>query len=298
VKASVLIPAYQAGEFIAGALESVRAQTHSNWELIVVEDGSNDRTREQVDRFAVSTTKNVVYFNLGENRGVAAARNRLLELAQGDALAFLDADDTWEPDHLRNAVAEFKAGAELVVSGVQTTYLDGRRGPEVIVPPPALERNPVLTLFRKSAIVTSSAVVLTRTLSTRTGIFDRTFSVGEDRDYWLRCALAGGRFRGTSTVSCRYTKHAASSMAQTQNVALQATRFYEKHFALTAVPARLRRHLLADSLITVGRLLRQSDPERSAASLRRAWHCEPFNLKIPFHLACTNWRTMSPARAA
>src|SRR4051812_261534 len=101
MKISVLIAAYHAAPFLPAALACVAAQTHADWELVVVEDGSRDGTEELVRALAAAhPTRRVIYDNLGENRGVAAARNRLLSLAKGDAVAFLDADDEWTPTHL------------------------------------------------------------------------------------------------------------------------------------------------------------------------------------------------------
>lgn len=298
MKVSVLIPAYKAGSTILTALQSVRAQSHVDWEIIVVEDGSHDATQTVVAAFAASMNQPVLYRNLGNNLGVGTARNRLLELASGDVLAFLDADDTWEPAHLSNAVQRIEAGADLVVSGIRTFELVGRKTLANITVPRALLDDPVITLFERSVIISSSAVVLTKSLAERTGQFDATLRIGEDRDYWLRCALEGARFASTDELTCNYAKHESSSMARTANVAECELRFYEKYHALAEVPVRTRRHLLAQSLISLGRLLRQGDPRRSASCFRRAWQSEPLNPRILLHLAFTSWRLVSAQKPA
>lgn len=298
MKVSILIASFQADPFIGEALASIRAQTHSDWELIVVEDGSHDTTEQIVHDFAAVGKQPVIYQNLGQNRGVAAARNRLLELATGEAVAFLDADDIWEPTHLELAVAHLMRGADLVVSGIRTFDLPSNRQLESVVPPSSLTSDPVQTLFRRSVIQTSSAVVLRRSLAQMVGAFDAALRIGEDRDYWLRCALAGGQFASTRTFTCHYAKHLSSSMARTYVVAEHTVHFYEKHLSLEVVPASLRRRLLADSLICLGRLLREHDPQRSAAQFWRAWHLEPFNPVIPIHLAFSGWRAFSTPRVA
>lgn len=290
MKISVLIPAFNADPFIATALSSVREQTHSNWEIIVVEDGSRGRTEQIVRDFAAANPQRVVYENLGANYGVGAVRNHLLDLASGDAIAFLDADDTWEPSHLADALAAITRGADLVVSGVRTIDLASGAVLQTITPPAELVREPVSALFQESVIVTSSAVVLTRELAKRTGHFDSSLRIGEDRDYWLRCALAGGRFHVASGLTCNYSKHPASSMSHTYVVAEHNARFYEKYQALPAVPAKLRRHLLAKSLISLGRLLRTRDRKGSVNCLCRALRYEPFNPRILMHIAVTSLR--------
>ena len=296
MKVSVLIAAYRAGPFISTALQSVRVQTHTDWEVIVIEDGSHDDTEAVVAEFARSTPQGVVYRNLGSNHGVGTARNRLLELATGDAVAFIDADDTWEPEHLAAAVAKIREGADLVVSGIRTFDLKTGATIKRVPVPPQVVSDPTRALFEVSAIITSSAVVLTRALATRTGQFDTTLRIGEDRDYWLRCSLEGGRFAGTEQFTCNYAKHDASSMARTLTVAEHEHRFYEKYRSLAEIPRKVRQHHRAASLISLGRLLRQRDPQKSAACFWQAWRCEPFNPRIPVQLAFTSWRSVS-ARA-
>jgi glycosyltransferase involved in cell wall biosynthesis len=298
MKVSVLIPAYQAGGSIAKALDSLRSQTHLNWEVIVVEDGSHDQTQAVVESFASTSGHPVVYRNLGHNHGVGAVRNRLLALATGDVVAFLDADDWWEPVHLQFSVEQIRHGADLVVSGVQTFDLDSGVALDTYNPPASLIKDPVLTLFERSVIITSSSVVLTKALADRTGQFDTTLRIGEDRDFWLRCALDGGRFASSGAISCHYAKHVNSSMARTTVVAEHDLRFYEKYRTLADVPARLRRRQQVESLVCLGRLLRRRDPQRSASCFWRAWRYEPFNPRIPFHLVFNRWRALgaqSPA---
>ncbi len=297
MKISVLIPAFHADPFIVAALESVRAQTHTDWELIVVEDGSRDTTENLVCRFAARGTQPVFYENLGRHRGIASARNALIELASGEAVAFLDADDTWAPDHLTNAIAKLERGADLVVSGLRTCNLVK---PTEINPVPAslaLVRDPLRTLFERNAIPTSSAVVMKRALALCVGEFDSTLPIAEDRDYWLRCALLGARFDVTDALTCRYSKHLSGSMTRTYVVAEAIVHFYEKYSTLAAIPLRLRRHLLAASLMRLGRLLRRHDSGRSATCLWRAWQAEPLNPRIPLHLAFTGLRSVAPLHA-
>jgi len=292
MKISVLIAAYQADSTIARALASVAAQTHADWELIVVEDGSHDGTETLVLAAAAAGPQPVRYENLGTNQGVAAARNRLLQLATGDAVAFLDADDWWSPDHLQHGAASLAAGAGLVATGVRTFDLVTQRTITEVQPPAELETDPVGTLFTESVIITSSCVLLARAAVAATGGFDPGLRVGEDRDYWLRAALAGGSFAITPGATCHYAKHAGSAMGATLLVAAQDVHFYEKHFHLDAVSAAVRRRLLARSLANEGRLLRATDPRASARLLWRAWRLTPWDLALVPHLAISGGLTL------
>jgi len=293
MKISVLIAAYHAAPTVAKAIASVQAQTHDDWEIVVVEDGSDDGTKAIVNAAATAGSQAMRYENLGTNQGVAAARNRLLQLATGDAIAFLDADDWWSADHLQRGAGHLAAGASLVAMGVQRFDLATQQTIGEVRPPARLEIDPVATLFDESVIFTSSCVLLSREIQIRTGSFDIDFRVGEDRDYWLRAALAGGRFVIEPALTCHYAKHASSTMANTLLVATQVVRFYEKYFYLAAVPAAVRRRLLARSLKSEGRLLRATDPRTSARLLWRAWRLTPGDVALVPHLALSSGRIFS-----
>lgn len=294
MKISVLIPACHADPFLASALATVREQSYLDWELVVVEGGSRDDTASLVRRFAEDSPQPVRYEHLGRSCAPGALRNRLLELATGDALTFLEPDDTWEREHLANAAALLAGGADLVVSGVQPIDLVKNQPLATVPAAAALRTRPVDAIFHRNPIVTSSAVTLTRALARRVGRFDRALGAMTDRDYWLRCALAGARFALAEAVTCYQARHPSSASARTYAVARHNARFFEKHRALRAIPRRTRRRMLADSLLTLGRLLRQYDRWQSATCFWRAWRCAPFNLRIPLQLAVTGWRALLP----
>jgi hypothetical protein len=296
MKISVLIAAHHAAPTILRAIASVQAQTHRDWELVVVEDGSADGTEAIVRTVAAATRQSIRYANPGANGGVAAARNQLLQHATGSAVAFLDADDWWTPDHLRQGVACLAGGADLVATGVRVFDLATERTLAEVRPPAALELDPIGTLFAKSVIITSSCVLLTRAVQRRTGAFDTRFSVGEDRDYWLRVAIAGGRLAIASGLTCNYAKHATSIMSRTQLVAAQAVRFHEKYLDQAAVPVAIRRRLLARSLANAGRLQRATDARASTRLLWRAWRLTPWNVGLLPHLAWSGARMLGNHR--
>lgn len=267
---SVLIAAYNAAAFLPQALASLRAQTDADWELVVVEDGSRDATENIVRGFAATVAQPVRYENTITNRGVAVTRTRLLELARGESCSFLDADDWWEARHLENARARHAAGADFAVSDISIHEAGARRPPRRYAPQDAFVASPAAALFRGSVIMTSSCVSLRRGLALRIGAFDPSLRIGEDRDYWLRCALAGARFALTREATCAYAKHAASTMTRTQLWAACETAFYEKYQSLETIPRAERRRLLAHALQNEARLLRKNDPAGSACLLRRA----------------------------
>lgn len=107
-RVSVMMPAYNAEAFIAQAIESVLAQTYREWELLIVDDGSTDRTREVAKKYADPRITVLRQANQGE----AAARNTALEHQRGEYVAFLDADDVWMADHLELTVGYLQTHAD------------------------------------------------------------------------------------------------------------------------------------------------------------------------------------------
>ncbi len=277
---SVLIAAYHAAAFLPEALDALRAQTHRTWELIVVEDGSRDGTERLVLDFAAEVDQPVRYENLGTNRGVAAARNRLLALAEGDIVAFLDADDVWSPSHLASLVAALAHGAAVAFSGIELWDGFAHRSLGTYQPHHDLVARPRPGLFLRSFIQTSSCVALPRRTVARTGAFDPTLRIGEDRDYWFRALADDGVLACTGANTCRYTKHPGSSMTRTLRVAEDTVRFYEKHAGATDVPGSLRRRMLADARLTLARLLFREDPLAARQLGWRAWRSAPSRLHL------------------
>lgn len=100
---TVILPTYNRSAFLPGAFDSLRSQTYQDWDLVVVDDGSTDDTREVVPCLAVAFGDRVRYVHQ-ENRGAYAARNRGLDEASGRFIAFFDSDDVWLPHHLERCV--------------------------------------------------------------------------------------------------------------------------------------------------------------------------------------------------
>ena len=101
---SVIMPTYNCGKYIADTIESIQAQTYSNWEIIVVDDCSTDNTKAVMMPY-VEADSRIRYYCLEHNSGAAVARTRAMELAQGEYMAFCDSDDLWMPEKLEKQLA-------------------------------------------------------------------------------------------------------------------------------------------------------------------------------------------------
>lgn len=100
---SIIMPSYNTGRFISETIESVLAQSYTNWELIIVDDCSTDDTDQIVEQYL--TDDRITYIKNETNSGAAVSRNRALREAKGKWIAFLDSDDLWEPDKLQKQIS-------------------------------------------------------------------------------------------------------------------------------------------------------------------------------------------------
>ncbi|MCX6967518.1 MAG: glycosyltransferase family A protein [Verrucomicrobia bacterium] len=276
---SIVIPAYQAGRFIRRALESVLAQTHRDWEVIVVEDGTHDETEAVVSQFAATVSQSVRYENNGTNRGVSVTRNCGMALARGSVVAFLDADDRWSPEHLATGLETLEHGADLCFSGFYLFDESTQTAVPSPVPNEALFANPLSHLFESNFIQTSSLVMVRREWVERTGGFDADLRVGEDCDFWMRALALGARLACTGKLTCYYTKHGGSAMAKTLVVAEHAVKFYRKHLQSAFLPAAVRKNFYAKSLSIYGRLIGRQNPVLARTLFLEAWKMRPGDLR-------------------
>ena len=114
-KISIIVPVYQTEKYIEICIESIIAQTYSNWELILVDDGSSDKSGSICDRYVQENDKiNVIH---KDNGGVSSARNKGIDIAEGDYIMFVDADDYVSPTMCENLVSYADESADIIISG-------------------------------------------------------------------------------------------------------------------------------------------------------------------------------------
>ncbi len=182
---SVIIPSHNRRDFIREAIASVVAQTYRDFEIIVVDDGSDDDTHTVVEEFSRSSP--VVRYVFQSNQGVSAARNHGVALSSSQFLAFLDSDDVWQPSKLESQIAFLTTHPEASICHTEEIWL--RNG--VRVNPRNKHRKASGDIFARSlelCLVSPSAVMLRRTLFEQMGGFDPDLPACEDYDLWLRIA--------------------------------------------------------------------------------------------------------------
>jgi glycosyltransferase involved in cell wall biosynthesis len=163
---SVIVPVYNGEQFLAEAIESVLAQSYPSYELIVVDDGSTDRTPE------IARSYPLIRYVYQTHRGSASARNRGILTARGEFLAFLDADDLWMPHKLSLQMMAFEIDPNLeIVTGYVEQFVD----PEF--EPPTAQRY----TFPNAPIPGYSpiAILIRRSLIDKVGLFDESYKSAE-----------------------------------------------------------------------------------------------------------------------
>lgn len=189
---TVIIPTYNRDWIIQQAIDSVLDQDFNDYELIVVDDGSEDNTLEILKAYGKAIT--VLHQS---NKGVSAARNRGIDAAAGRLIAFLDSDDLWLPKKLSTQVKFFENNADALINQTQEIWIrNGRRAN-----PKKRHHKFSGMIFERSlelCLVSPSAVMVARELFDSVGVFDEQLPACEDYDLWLR-------------VSCRYPVHLTDS---------------------------------------------------------------------------------------
>lgn len=187
---SIVIPAYNAAWCVGRAIDSVLAQTWPHLDLIVVNDGSTDRTTDVVAAYGARLT-----CVDQPNAGMSAARNAGIAAARGEYIAFLDADDRWQPEKLARQMDLMRASDDLAFCSAAARFEspDGDGLGEWSCPPGGSAT--LADIFRNHAAIAGGASsVLARTALVRElGGFDAALRGAEDTDLWIRLT-ARGRF--------------------------------------------------------------------------------------------------------
>lgn len=185
---SVIIPLYNKECFIENTLKSILYQTFTDFEIIIINDGSTDRSEEKVLEFKDSR---IQYF-YKENGGVSSARNYGIEKAQSNYLSFIDADDYWHPHFLKEMHNNINTFQDIKVF---TTAIEIEISKKVFVSAYSIEKTgecEIVNYFdasSKQSVISGSSGVFHNSVFTKTGGFDLQLKSGEDIDMWIRIGL-------------------------------------------------------------------------------------------------------------
>lgn len=185
-KVSVIIPNYNYAGYVGDAIRSVLSQTYSNIEVIVVNNGSDDNSMEVLSEFGDA----IVLINQ-PNKGQSGARNSGIEKSTGGLIAFLDADDTWEPTKLEKQISLLNVDTQLIYCGISS--FDDETGTVLSVDLPKYKGSCISEFLANpgTAVVLGgeSTVLITRELVSKVGKFDTSLSISAGWDFYRRCSL-------------------------------------------------------------------------------------------------------------
>jgi len=225
---SVVVPTYNYGRFIGDAFDSLRAQTYTEWECIVVDDGSTDDTAEIVAR-AIEGDARIRYMRQA-NQKQSVAKNTGLAVARGSYVQFLDADDRIEPLKFERQVEFLEAHTEvdIVYGGVRFFHTEtpeqrlyamfGENKPWM--PEVSGAGKEMLLAFVRVNILVINSPLVRRSVVEDVGPFDPVLPPVEDWDFWIRCALEGKtfEFHDAEGTLALVRAHAASTSRQRTSV--------------------------------------------------------------------------------
>ena len=205
---TVVIPAYNSARYIGQALDSLKAQTFNDYEVIVVNDGSEDR--EELERILESHPLSVTYISQ-QNRGVSAARNAAIRVGRGEFYAQLDADDQWTPDYLevQLGILKDKPDATLVYPNAKIIGDGFTSGLEFMKVSPSEGEVNFESLVQQKCVV-MTCVTARMSAIREAGMFDESIRSCEDFDLWLRIVKNGGRIIYHRQLLVLYRRHEGS----------------------------------------------------------------------------------------
>jgi len=227
---SVIVPCFNAQRFIVETLDSIFHQTYTNIEVIVIDDGSIDATIELISRYKC-TSKAKLHLYMQGHCGPSAARNKGIWSAEGDFIAFLDADDYWMPRKLEMQLPLMTQSKDCVFSHSPEQVVDekgqqvGLSQRKLAVPDSYLESLLVVNC------VSTSTVVARTTAVKSVGGFDSSFRTCEDWDLWIRLAQLGSIAYLDEPMTA-YRLHSANTHADIDQMRKDINHFYTKHSAI------------------------------------------------------------------
>ncbi|MGH7232102.1 MAG: glycosyltransferase family 2 protein [Nitrospiraceae bacterium] len=228
---SIIVPAYNTAAYISDTLDSVFAQTRTDYEVIVINDGSPDT--EGLERVLLRYRERIHYIKQ-ENRGLSGARNTGIRATRAPLIALLDSDDIWEPDYLAVQVGAMERDPTIdVMYANALVFGDAPEAGRTF-----MELCPSEGQVTFEALVTGRCTVMVSTTIRReailrAGMFDESLRGSEDFDLWLRLIKQGGKIAYHRQVLIRYRRRGGSLMTDMVAMAKEQLRVLEKASQMT-----------------------------------------------------------------
>jgi glycosyltransferase involved in cell wall biosynthesis len=184
---SVIIPAYNSKRYIEETINSVLAQTYTDFEMIVVDDGSTDSQRDCIFQYCKADDR--VRYVYQQNKGVSAARNTGFNHSTGDYVAFLDSDDVWMPNNLSAKLAKFESGNFGLVHSDGFLIDENSQSKEGVMVGREGSLLTDMLEWSGTQVPGPSSILVKREVLQSIGLFDTNLSTSADHDFFLRVAF-------------------------------------------------------------------------------------------------------------
>ncbi|MFA4823688.1 MAG: glycosyltransferase [Methanoregula sp.] len=224
---SIIIPTYNQADLLQMALQSVINQTFQDWEAIIVDNYSEDNTKDIIESINDTRIKHVLLSNKGI---IAASRNYGIHLAKSDIIAFLDSDDLWYSSKLSICLKNFKQGADAVCHGLWIRK-DGILQKKLI-PAPSHQNFYKTLLYNGNSEIATSAVMIKKQSFDRNGVFseDPEIVAAEDYELWLRLSKNNIKWGFIPEVLGEYTVHGKNASGNVKRQMLAEEKVVMKYF--------------------------------------------------------------------
>jgi len=221
---SIITPCYNGDKYLAETIESVLSQTYTQWEMIIVDDGSTDRTADIASEYTLRDKR--IQLVRQSNGGTAKARNAAMRLAQGRYIALLDADDIWEPRFLEEQLAFMAQKDAICVCGAYR-HID-EKGMEI--------QHPTVPL----SVITPRDMRVMNRIGCLTGLYDscrhgkiylheELKSIRDDYAYWYDIVSLEGRAYGNPEILARYRVLTGSTTGNKLKLVSKQYQFYRRY---------------------------------------------------------------------
>lgn len=221
---SIVMPAYNAAQYIEQSIESVLKQSYTNWELIIVDDCSVDDTYKIVDKLCLNEER-IKLFRMNENSGVAMARNFAISMSRGKYIAFLDSDDLWLPDKLEKQLNLMREKKAVISYTAYRQFSMEKVGNLVSVPEQVTYKQ-----LLKGNVIGCLTVMLDKE---RLGNLKMKNARHEDYILWLDILKQGNIAYGLQEDLARYRKSETSLTSNKKRSALWTWQVYRQHQELS-----------------------------------------------------------------
>ena len=226
---SVVMPAYNCEKYIEAAIRSVISQTFTDWELIVIDDGSSDSTREIIDRLAAEDSR-ILSLPNEKNMGVAATRNRGIDISRGSYIALLDSDDVWREEKLERQLERLcETGADLGYCSYAIIDAGGKKAKKDYTVP---ERVDLRGLLKENCIGCSTVLLSRKALGERRFLTDYFH---EDYVLWLDLLTDGVSAAGCVGTLAEWRYFRNSRSFDKKQSAKNRWNIYRNHLGLSRV---------------------------------------------------------------